>query len=136
MSNWKTCIPSNPIGEGFSNQFWVMNVSVAPNEAVAIKVQVQYQNGALAMEFINITGDEYKEWGNDDNWIYQKVARKLALGVLADSNMPYVSVPIQDNRSVHNDADIQKIQTLQEQLDAQAAKLKTITDMLIGKGLV
>ena len=42
----------------------------------------------------------------------------------------------QDNRSVHNEADIQRIQTLQEQLDAQAAKLKTITDMLIGKGLV
>ena len=42
----------------------------------------------------------------------------------------------EDNRSVHNDADIQRIQTLQEQLDAQAAKFKTITDMLIGKGLV
>lgn len=41
-----------------------------------------------------------------------------------------------DSRSVHNEADIQRIQTLQEQLDAQAAKLKTITDMLIGKGLV
>ena len=41
-----------------------------------------------------------------------------------------------DNRSVHNEADLQRIQTLQEQLDAQAAKLKTITDMLIGKGLV
>ena len=41
-----------------------------------------------------------------------------------------------DNRSIHNEADIQRIQTLQEQLDAQATKLKTITDMLIGKGLV
>lgn len=43
---------------------------------------------------------------------------------------------LQDNRSVHNEADIQRIQTLQEQLDVQATKLKTITDMLIGKGLV
>jgi hypothetical protein len=43
---------------------------------------------------------------------------------------------LNDNRSVHNEMDIQKIQTLQEQLDAQAAKIKTITDMLIGKGLV
>ena len=42
----------------------------------------------------------------------------------------------EDNRSVHNEADIQRIQTLQEQLDSQALKLKTITDMLIGKGLV
>ncbi len=50
--------------------------------------------------------------------------------------LPPSSIVYEDNRSVHNDADIQRIQTLQEQLDAQAAKLKTITDMLIGKGLV
>ncbi len=50
--------------------------------------------------------------------------------------IPEALIRTDDNRSVHNDADIQKIQTLQEQLDAQALKLKTITDMLIGKGLV
>jgi hypothetical protein len=141
MSNWNTCIPANPKYEGAVNQFWVMHVSVAPNESANFKVQVQYQNGALAMEFITITGDEYKEWGADDNWIYQKVARKLALGVLADSvdasgnPVPYVPAPTQDdNRSVHNDADIERIQTLQEQLDAQALKLKTITDLLFKNG--
>ena len=136
MSNWKVCIPANPKYEGANNQFWVTNVSVALHEAVNCKVQVLYQNGALANEFVSISGDEYKEWSNDDNWIYQKVATKLALGTLADSDVPYVPAPIEDNRSVHNEMDIQKIQTLQEQLDAQAAKIKTITDMLIGKGLV
>ena len=137
MSNWKACIPANPKSEGANNYFWVMNVSVVLNESANIKVQVRYQNGALANEFITIDGDEYKEWGSDDKWIYHKVATKLALGVLADSNTPYVLAPVmEDNRSVHNEADIQRIQTLQEQLDAQAAKLKTITDMLIGKGLV
>jgi hypothetical protein len=50
--------------------------------------------------------------------------------------LPPSSIVYEDSRSVHNEADIQRIQTLQEQLDAQAAKLKTITDMLIGKGLV
>jgi hypothetical protein len=136
MSNWKACIPANPKYEGAKNAFWVTNVSVSPHEAVSVRVQVHYQNGALANEFVSISGDEYKEWSNDDNWIYQKVATKLALGTLADSDMPYVPAPIEDNRSVHNEADVAKIQTLQEQLDAQAAKLKTITDMLIGKGLV
>lgn len=136
MSNWKACIPSNPKSEGATNYFWVTNVSVVPNEAVSIKVQVRYQNGALANEFITIGGDEYKEWAADDNWIYEKVATKLALGVLADSDTPYIPVPIaiDDNRSVHNEADIQRIQTLQEQLDAQAAKLKTITDLLFKNG--
>lgn len=49
--------------------------------------------------------------------------------------IPPSSIEI-DNRSVHNENDLEVIQTLQEQLDAQAAKLKTITEMLIGKGLV
>jgi hypothetical protein len=136
MSNWRVCIPANPKCEGAINEFWVQNVTVVPNECVSIKVQVHYQNSALATEFITISGDEYKEWAADDNWIYHKVATKLALGALADSDAPYVPAPIEDGRSVHNEGDIQKIQTLQEQLDAQAAKLKTITDMLIGKGLV
>ncbi len=143
MSNWKICIPANPKYEGALNSFWVMNVSVVPHEAVSVKVQVHYQNGALANEFVSISGDEYKEWAADDNWIYHKVATKLALGHLADSMdasgnpVQYIPAPvasIDDTRSVHNEADIQRIQTLQEQLDAQASKLKTITDLLFKNG--
>jgi len=136
MSNWKVCIPANPKYEGAKNAFWVTNVSVSPHEAVSVRVQVHYQNGALANEFVSISGDEYKEWAADDNWIYQKVATKLALGTLADSDMPYVPAPIEDNRSVHNEADVAKIQTLQTQLDEQAAKLKVITDLLIKTGAI
>lgn len=135
MSNWKVCIPANPKYEGAKNMFWVTNVSVALHEGASIKVQVHYQNGALANEFITITGDEYKEWANNDDWIYQKVATKLALGTLADSDTP-APVTVDDNRSVHNEADIQRIQTLQEQLDEQAAKLKIITDLLIKSGAI
>jgi hypothetical protein len=142
MSNWKACIPANPQYEGALNTFWVTNVSVAPHEGASIKVQVHYQNGALANEFITIGGDEYKEWAADDNWIYQKVARKLALGVLADSvdasgnPVEYVPAPVaaDDTRSVHNPRDMETIQSLQEQLDAQAAKLKTITELLFKNG--
>jgi hypothetical protein len=143
MSNWKACIPANPKYEGATNAFWVTNVSVVPHEAVSVRVQVHYQNGALANEFVSISGEEYKEWAADDNWIYHKVATKLALGHLADSMdasgnpVQYIPAPvaaIDDTRSVHNEADIQRIQTLQEQLDAQASKLKTITDLLFKNG--
>jgi hypothetical protein len=147
MSNWKACIPANPKYEGATNGFCVTNVSVVPHEAASIKVQVHYQNGAFANEFINISGEEYKEWSADDNWIYQKVARKLALGTLADSldasgnPVQYIPAPaaaapaaIDDTRSVHNERDIETIQSLQEQLDAQAAKLKTITELLFKNG--
>lgn len=142
MSNWKVCIPGNPKYEGAKNMFWVTNVSVVPHEGAKIQVQIHYQNGALANEFIAIGGDEYKEWAADDNWIYQKVATKLALGVLADSvdasgnPVEYVRAPVvaDDTRSVHNPHDVETIQSLQEQLDAQAAKLKTITELLFKNG--
>jgi hypothetical protein len=142
MSNWKACIPANPKYEHAKNLIWVTNVTVVPNESATIKVQVQYQNGALANEFLTIGGDEYKEWAADDNWIYHTVARKLALGVLADSvdasgnPVQYVPAPVvaDDNRSVHNQHDVETIQSLQEQLDAQAVKLKTITELLFKNG--
>lgn len=132
MSNWKACVPANPKYEGALNTFWVTNVSVVPHEGASIKVQVHYQNGALSNEFITITGDEYKEWSSDDNWIYQKVAMKLALGVLADSDTPYVPAPvaIDDNRSVHNETDIQRISSLETELEEQRKKLQTIMSLL------
>lgn len=132
MSNWKVCIPANPKYEGALNSFWITNVSVAPHEGASIKVQVHYQNGALANEFITIGGEEYKEWGADDNWIYHKVATKLALGVLEDSDTPYVQAPvaIDDNRSVHNETDIQRISSLETELEEQRKKLQTIMSLL------
>ena len=139
MSNWKSCIPANPKYEGALNSFWLMNTSVVPHESVSCKVQVMYQNGALANEFVNISGDEYKEWTADDDWLYHKIVQKLALGTLAGTDTPYVQAPTiiqDDNRSVHNETDIQRIQTLQEQLDEQKKKLETITTLLFKNGAI
>lgn len=41
-----------------------------------------------------------------------------------------------DNKSVHNALDVAKIETLQTQLDEQRIKLKTITELLINKGMI
>jgi hypothetical protein len=139
MANWKSCIPANPKYEGAFNSFWLMNTSVVPHESVSCKVQVMYQNGALANEFVNISGEEYKEWTADDDWLYHKITHKLALGTLAGTDTPYVQAPtiIQgDNQSVHNEADIQRIQTLHEQLDEQKKKLETIMGLLVKSGSI
>lgn len=133
MANWKSCIPANPKYEGAFNSFWLMNTSVVPHESVSCKVQVQYQNGALANEFVNIGGDEYKEWTADDDWLYHKIAHKLALGTLAGSDVQYVPAPstIQDdNRSVHNEADINRITSLETELEEQKKKLSQIIGLL------
>jgi len=138
MSNWKACIPANPKYERAKNMFWVTNVSIEPHEGASIKVQVHYQNGALANEFITITGDEYKEWGADDNWIYQKVARKLCLGVLADSvdasGNPVQYVPSPAPAPAPVTEDIARIQTMQEQLNEQQKKIEQITTLLFKNG--
>ena len=139
MSNWISCIPSNPKYENALNSFWVTNVSVIPHQGVSIKVQVQYQNGALANEFVNINGDEYKEWSSDDDWLYHKICQKLALGTLAGSDVEYVPAPsiIQDdNRSVHNEADVQKINDLQTELESQKLKLNQIMTLLGKNNLI
>jgi hypothetical protein len=87
MSNWTICYPSNPIAEGAINMFWLMSTNIVPHESANCKVQVQYQNGALATEFVNIVQPEYTEWGNDDNWLYEKISKKLALGSLTNPNI-------------------------------------------------
>ena len=136
MSNWKRCNPANPKYEGANNQFCIMEIIVSPHQSVGIKCQVLYQNSALANEFITISGEEYKEWAADDDWIYQKVCHKLALGTLADSDMPYVPAPVEDNRSVHNQNDIETINALQAELDQQKAKIDQINKLLISRGIL
>jgi hypothetical protein len=86
--------------------------------------------------------EDYLKWGSDDDYIKQWICSKISLlGVPVDNveglnNQPIINANLDDNRSVHNEADLQKIQSLQEQLDQQASKLKVITDMLIGKGMI
>jgi hypothetical protein len=93
--------------------------------------------GMYQKEYI-LQGDEYINWGSDDDYIKNYICDKETyLGRPCNVEEKPTNILIQDdNRSVHNEADIQRIQTLQEQLDAQALKLKSITDMLIGKGFV
>lgn len=88
MSNWRVCIPANPQYENAINSFCIMNTNIVPTISVSCKVQVQYQNGSLATEFVNIIGNEYKEWGDDDEWLYLKIALKLVLGTLVANPVP------------------------------------------------
>jgi hypothetical protein len=93
--------------------------------------------GMYQKEYI-LENDDYNNWGSDDDYIKNYICNKdTYLGRPCNIEEKPTNVLLQDdNRSVHNEADIQRIQTLQEQLDAQALKLKSITDMLIGKGFV
>jgi hypothetical protein len=130
----------------------IQGISINPNISAKVQALCFYNGGVVQMKFVDIVDKDYTDWGNDDDYLISLVGHKLGFGERVETNDPnYTPKPFKtynftsnevipttiiDNRSVHNEADIQKIQTMQEQIDAQASKLKTITDMLIGKGLV
>ena len=123
----------------------VLEISVLLGKSAFIQCYCFLPSG-LSLYKLDMTEEDYLKWGSDDNYIKHWICSKISLlGNAVDNleelpNEPVLQsnldASLNDNRSVHNEMDIQKIQTLQEQLDAQAAKIKTITDMLIGKGLV
>jgi hypothetical protein len=102
--------------------------------------------GMYQKEYI-LEGNEYQAWGSDDDYIKNYICGKesylgLPVPSVDASGNPIVyqrpdPVILQDdNRSIHNEADIQRIQTLQEQLDEQKKKLETIMGLLVKSGSI
>lgn len=94
----------------------------------------------------NLEGSDYANWGSSDDYIKHYICDKeVFIGrpapeVDASGNPIVYHAPAptayDDSRSVHNEADIQKIQTLQEQLDEQKKKLETIMGLLVKSGSI
>lgn len=120
----------------------IRTVQVKPKDHAIIKCIFSEQDGDYTKHKILMEGDDYRAWGNDDNYLGHYCIKKITCGTENIVGSDYVAPPhgtpviYDDNRSVHNDADIARIQTLQEQLDAQALKLKTITDLLFKNGSI
>lgn len=131
----------------------IQGISINPNISAKVQCLCFYNVGEIQMNFVEIAGEEYINWGNDDDYLIALVGHKLGMGQRIEPNDPFYptkpfknynftitdNIPtttINDNRSVHNEADVAKIETLQAQLELQASKLKTITDLLINKGMI
>lgn len=120
----------------------IRTVQVKPKDHAIIKCIFSEQDGDYTKHKIFMEGDDYRAWGNDDDYLGHYCIKKITCGTETIVGSDYVAPPgatpvtYDDNRSVHNDADIARIQTLQEQLDAQALKLKTITDLLFKNGSI
>ena len=131
----------------------IQGISINPNISAKVQALCFYNVGVVQMNFVEIAGEDYINWSNDDDYLIALVGHKLGMGERIEPNDPlYPTKPfknykftitdnlptttINDNRSIHNDADVAKIETLQAQLDEQQKKLKTITDLLINKGMI
>jgi len=119
----------------------VLEISVLLGKSAFIQCYCFLPSG-LSLYKLDMNNEDYSKWSDDDDYIKQWICSKISLlGVPVDNveglnNQPVLQSNLDDNRSMHNEADLQKIQSLQEQLDQQASKLKVITDMLIGKGMI
>jgi hypothetical protein len=137
----------------------IQGISINPNTSARVQALCFYPGNNIQMKFVDITGDEYAAWSQDDNYIIGLVGHKLGLGtrvnpidLIADPDRTEVTpfeyqyqapatlasaqTTTDDNRSVHNEADVQRIQTLQEQLDEQKKKLEQITSLLFKNGAI
>ncbi len=85
-----------------------------------------------------IENDDYFNWGSDDDYIKNYICDKETyLGRPCNVEEKPTNILLQDdNRSVHNDADIQKIQTLESELESQKTKLNQIMTLLGKNNLI
>lgn len=52
-------------------------------QSATLMVEILNQNGnAIKNEIIEINGDDYKNWSNDDNYLYDLTARKLGYSIV------------------------------------------------------
>ena len=122
----------------------IQGITINPNVSARVQALCFFSGGVVQMQFVDITGDEYKNWGNDDDYLIALVGHKLGIGERVQHSSDGEILPIMttsrvqqdDNRSQHNSRDIEKIETLQIELESQKTKLKTITDLLINKGMI
>ena len=119
-------------------------IMITMGEAASFRVVVFSSTGAYDKNF-NLEGVDYKNWGASDDYIKEYICDKEGFigrpvpDIDADGNPIFYeppSLPQDDSRSVHNEADIQRIQTLQEQLDEQKKKLEQITTLLFKNGAI
>ena len=60
--------------------------------SATLMVEILNQSGnAIKHEMIEVGGDDYKNWSNDDNYLYDFVANKLGYNIITTAVEPVVS---------------------------------------------
>jgi hypothetical protein len=115
----------------------VLEISVLIHKSALVQAYLFLPTG-LTLFRADMTEEEYAQWGNDDNYIKHFICAKMPiLGTPINGEgaaIQTTTAMIDDTRSVHNEADLQRINSLQDQLTAMETKLKTITDLLFKNG--
>jgi hypothetical protein len=144
----------------------IQGISITPNTCAKVQALCFYSDGTVMMKCVTIEGEEYNNWSNNDDYLIALVGHKLGFGERVEVNDPYYKpapftpytfkTPLQapgtteapsavatasqvyhdDSRSVHNEADIAKITTLEEQMAEQQKMVAQLKSILISKGMI
>jgi hypothetical protein len=120
----------------------IRRVDITPKKHAIIKCLFADRGGENEKHRILMEGDDYKLWGDNDDYLGHYCIRIITGGtetiVGSDYVAPIISAPAQqdDNRSVHNEADVAKIETLQTELELQKTKLNQIMSLLGKNNLI
>ena len=144
----------------------IQGISITPNTGAKVQALCFYSDGTVVMKCVTIEGEEYNNWANNDDYLIALVGHKLGFGERVEVNDPYYTPnPItpytfksalqapattaaisesaiaaqvyhDDTRSVHNEADIAKITTLEEQMVEQTRQLQQMRQIMISKGMI
>ena len=126
----------------------IHEIQISFNKSARLTAKCYYQQGReQTMKYIDIIGEEYTNWLNDDNYLISLAGYKVGMGELLEPIKTYnftsnevipTTKPeiISDNKSIHNDADVAKIETLQTELESQKTKLNQIMSLLGKNNLI
>jgi len=130
----------------------IRGVIITPKQSAVIKL-LYADDGVLEKHTLTMQGADYQAWGNDDDYLGHFCISQLTNGratiagtdyVAPATSAPATSAPAttapatyhDDTRSVHNDADIAKITTLEEQMVEQTRQLQQMRQIMISKGMI
>lgn len=126
----------------------VFPITISLGNSAHIRCMILTSSGFHEKTY-TLEGDDYSRWGSDDEYIKNYICDKEAylgrpIGSVDASGNPiqYVApattepAPQSDLRSVHNDADIAKITTLEEQMAEQQKMINQLKSILISKGMI
>lgn len=130
----------------------IRRVDITPKKQAIIKCLFAEQGGENEKHRILMEGDDYKLWGDNDDYLGHYSIRVITSGTETIVGSDYVAPPhaapatittpatsqifYDDTRSVHNDADLQKITTLEEQMVEQQRLVSQLKSILISKGMI
>jgi hypothetical protein len=126
----------------------VLEVSVLLNKKAFVQAYCFLPSG-LTLYKLDMTEEDYSKWGNDDDYVKQWICSKVPLlGSVCETydefNQPVIltkessnDIAVQtDNRSVHNDNDLERISSLEAQIAEQTKLVAQMKSILISKGMI